>query len=449
MQQNNRGRFPTIFLVLYVISTFLLFQMFMKPRAAPEKTQSVLTEARKLEAEGRVTDPNVSLSARVKKLEQAAQKYEQFFQENKKSPQGMEARFREVNVYDYLANLQGQESGTHWYDQAEIRLKEMEKAFHGQQGTVQLEEKGQVRSSTGDLGQIASARLNNIRQARDLRNRNKPTYRFLDFFVGLTGRNPSFSYAFALILIVVVLKLLTFPFQKKQYRYMQDMQRIQPLVKDMQEKMKGRPPEEINRRMMQIYKENNVNIAGGCLPMLVTGFALLPIFYVVRAYEYQFTNAKFLWIGSEMARQYTWLADNLAQFDVPLFVLYNITLVASMLMQPKPADPQQAQQQKMMMIMMPAMFGVMMWMWQWSSAFMLYWLVLNLVSMYQSWLLTKHFKAENTAGAGGSGPAGTPGQPARALEPMKSAQGDRPANGRNGRGRSRQRPGHAPRGSGR
>jgi membrane protein insertase Oxa1/YidC/SpoIIIJ len=76
---------------------------------------------------------------------------------------------------------------------------------------------------------------------------------------------------------------------------------------------------------------------------------------------------------------------------VPFFVIYILSTVVYSLMQPKPADPQQAQQQRMMMWMMPIMFGWMMWSGKWSSAFMFYWLVLNLVSMYQSWLLKKRY----------------------------------------------------------
>ena len=40
----------------------------------------------------------------------------------------------------------------------------------------------------------------------------------------------------------------------------------QPLIKEAQEKLKGRPAQEIQQRTMAIYRENNVNMAGGCLP---------------------------------------------------------------------------------------------------------------------------------------------------------------------------------------
>jgi YidC/Oxa1 family membrane protein insertase len=433
--------------MVLIWAVFLLVSRYFLPQqaATPAQTGTLLTQAQALEAEGRKTDANVSMADRVKKLEQAVQKYEEFYKSNKRAPEGMQARFQEVNIYDYLANVEGK--GTHRYDQAEQLLKDMENSFHGHTGSVKLEEAGQTVPREGDLGKIATDRLNTLRAARDVRNRGKITYQVLDFLVRMTGRRPEFSYFFALMLVVVVLKVVTFPFQKKQYQYQQDMQRIQPLIKETQEKMKGRPPEEINRRIMEVCRENNVNMTAGCLPMLVMMFVLFPVFWMVRDYEYQFINAKFLWIGSAVALKSPWLGDNLAQFDVPLFVIYLFSNVAYSLMQPKPADPQQAQQQKMMMLMTPVIFGVMMFIYKWSSAFMLYWLILNLVSMYQSWILMKQFGLSGATGGsgGGGGPSGNGGLPGLApsapLGTMKGIQaksGD--GNGRNGSAR----PGAAP-----
>jgi YidC/Oxa1 family membrane protein insertase len=451
-QQNPRSRLTT-FLITYLI-LFGALQIYMyffapKPPAPPGQVQSVLAQARELEAAGRKEDPNVSLADRKKKLEQAIGKYEEFYNQNKTSPEGVQARFQQVNIYDYLARLEGEKAGTHWYDQAEHKLKDMENAFHGKTGEVQVEQDGQVVTRQGNLAHIATERLDAIRAARDQVNQNKWTYRSLDFFVRLTGSVPAFSYFFALLLIVVVLKVLTFPFQKKQYEYQRDMMRIQPKLKALQEEMKGRPQQEVSARTMELFKENNVSLAGGCLPMLVMVAVLFPVFYMVRDYEYQFTNATFLWIGSELSKQYWWIADNLAQFDIPLFVIYLLSTMGYSLLQPKPADPQQAQQQKMMMYMMPIMFGVFMFMYKWSSAFMLYWLILNIVSMYQSWVLMKRFGLSGGAAAtAGAGAEAAP-EPAKPLETMQGLPKPQ-ANGRNGKGGGRGAPGRVkPRGSGR
>jgi YidC/Oxa1 family membrane protein insertase len=206
------------------------------------------------------------------------------------------------------------------------------------------------------------------------------------------------------------------------------MQRIAPLMKDLQEKMKGRPPEEQQKKMIELQKEHNINMTGGCLPMVLQAAVLIPVFYMVRMYEYQFSKGYFLWIGSDLSHQWPqWFAPNLASFDVPMFALYMGSTILTSLLQPKPADPAQAQQQKMMMWMMPIMFGWMMWQGKWSSAFMFYWLVQNLVSMWQNWMLLRHF---------GPPPTGSPTVVAEGpVQPMQSGpatngNGRRPTTGR-------------------
>jgi YidC/Oxa1 family membrane protein insertase len=84
-----------------------------------------------------------------------------------------------------------------------------------------------------------------------------------------------------------------------------------------------------------------------------------------------------------------YFATSLAAFDLPLFVLYLLSMILTSLMTPPPADPQQARQQKMMMYMMPLMFGWFMYSAQWPAAFTFYWLVLNIVSTAQQYYILK------------------------------------------------------------
>jgi YidC/Oxa1 family membrane protein insertase len=438
-----------VIFAIYAI-TWLLFSQFIfgkgQQNQAPVPVAQRMAELQKQEAELRKADPNVSLSDRVKKLDQISKDYETVYQAHQKTPDGAAARFRSINIFDYLSALEGSKAGTHWYDQAELRLKEMEKGFHHQTGEVTIEdnrlEDGKVvttsRTVSGDLGKLSTEKLNQIRQARDVVNRDKWTYRVLDFFVTISGgkQSSTFSYALALSLIVIILKVITFPFQKKQYLSQRDMQRVAPLIKEVQEKMQGRPPQEVNARVMQIYKENNVSLTAGCIPMLVMMFVLLPVFWMVRDYEYQFVNAQFLWVGSAYSKTVWWLGDNLAQFDVPMFVIYLFSTVAFSLLQPKPADPQQAQTQKIMMFTMPLVFGWFMWAGQWSSAFMLYWLVLNMVSMYQSWTLMRQYGLSTDPQSGPPSGGGEAAEvPATPLQPMKSVHTSKKQQNGSGRGR--------------
>src|SRR5207237_10333255 len=119
-----------------------------------------------------------------------------------------------------------------------------------------------------------------------------------------------------------------------------------------------------------------------------------------------------------------WFAKNLASFDVPMFALYAGSMVFTSLLQPKAADPQQAQQQKMMTWMMPAIFGVMMWMYRWSSAFMFYWLAQNVIGLWQQWRLLHHFGPTPAPAAASAGRGEVaPPEPVTRLQPPGGERG--------------------------
>ena len=164
------------------------------------------------------------------------------------------------------------------------------------------------------------------------------------------------------------------------------MQRIAPKMKEVQEKLKGRPADEINREVMALYKKEGVSPAAGCVPMVLQMAVLIPLYSMIRMYEYQFRHGSFLWIGSALSHQYPrFLATSLAVPDVPLLLLYLVSMFLTSRLQPAAADPQQAQQQKMMAYVMPVMFGYMTWLYAWPSAFTFYWLIMNAVSTWQQW----------------------------------------------------------------
>jgi YidC/Oxa1 family membrane protein insertase len=84
------------------------------------------------------------------------------------------------------------------------------------------------------------------------------------------------EYGIAIILLTISVSLLLFPLTVKQTRSMKGMQEIQPEVKRLQKEYKE-DKEELNKRLMELYKEKGVNPAAGCLPMLVQ----MPIWFAL------------------------------------------------------------------------------------------------------------------------------------------------------------------------
>ncbi|MEN6521216.1 MAG: YidC/Oxa1 family membrane protein insertase [Armatimonadota bacterium] len=224
----------------------------------------------------------------------------------------------------------------------------------------------------------------------DMENRSKILYKIMDSLVLITNRIPWFSYWFAIILLTVIVKILITPLTKAQFKGMKDMQRIQPLVKELQAKYKD-DQRVLGEKTMQLYKDEGVNPLAGCLPILIQMPILILVYTMIRYYEQQFAHGTFLWIGWKPVEHLfnvpilnhpVWLtAANLAQPDLILLVLYTISMVISQRI--SIVDPTQAEQQKAMSIMMPVMFffiiGYL------PSAFVFYWLTFNILQTWQQY----------------------------------------------------------------
>ncbi|MBI3909774.1 MAG: membrane protein insertase YidC [Armatimonadetes bacterium] len=402
------------------LAWMVLFQLFFRP-GPPQPRQPVsdiYAAAQKAETDTlNAPDNQVSLTERIKRYEKAIGQYRQVRQYDSKSDLGINAYVGELRVLDRMTALQPTNTG--FFDRQEMLLKEMEQRFKGRSASITEQLNGESKP-VPNVSQWAEARLNQVRSSRDSIFEKKWQYRVLAFLVNLTGRVPAFSYWFALLLLTLALKGLLWPLNKIQFQAMRDMQRIQPQIKELQEelKRKGRPQDEINRRMMEFYREQRVNPLGGCLPAILQMAVLIPVWYMIRQFEYQFTHGYFLWINPHLGERFWWIAKNLASFDVPIFLIYLASTVLYSLLQPKPADPEQARTTRMMAWMMPVVFGVMMWTGKWSSAFMLYWLFQNLFSMWQNWGLLRQ-------------PARAPAAAAPAApEPLRPMQGQPGTNGR-------------------
>jgi YidC/Oxa1 family membrane protein insertase len=225
----------------------------------------------------------------------------------------------------------------------------------------------------------------------DKQNSQGILYKIMDGLVRLTGKK-SYSYWIAIILLTLIVKVIITPLTKAQFKSMREMQRIQPLVKELQAKYKGEQ-KVLGEKMMALYKEHGVNPLAGCLPLLIQMPILITLYYIIRAYEIQFANGTFLWIGwpalvhkfhflLPLSNRIVWFtAANLAQPDLILLVLYTISMVISQRM--SAVDPAQADQMKMMSIMMPIMFFFLIG--YLPSAFMLYWFVFNILQTWQQY----------------------------------------------------------------
>ena len=236
---------------------------------------------------------------------------------------------------------------------------------------------------------LAASTLTSLENAVDHANATTPPwnllYKLLDFFVNLFGgRGFSYSYALAILAISLLVRLALTPLSNKQFASMREMQKLQPYVKELQAKYKN-DKEVMMRKTQELYKEHNVNMFGGCGPMLVQLPILLGLYRMIVLYQYQFTHGHFFWVGSSLSATFPQVfAPNLGQQDIPLLLLYTVSMFVTQKLTVTPSiDPAQAEQQKQMAVMMPLFSGFLFLQWHLPSAFVLYYLIFNILSTAQ------------------------------------------------------------------
>ena len=81
------------------------------------------------------------------------------------------------------------------------------------------------------------------------------------------------NYGVAIILFAILIKLLMYPLTHKMFESTQKMQKIQPMIAEVQKKYKN-DKVRLNTELRKVYKEQGVNPLGGCLPLVLQ----IPIF---------------------------------------------------------------------------------------------------------------------------------------------------------------------------
>ena len=188
------------------------------------------------------------------------------------------------------------------------------------------------------------------------------------------------NYGWSIVLVTIIINLLLFPLRLTSMKSSRKMQTLQPQINAINEKYKGYPirdPRQAdkNQEIMDLYKKNDVNPVGGCLPMLLQ-LPFLWAFYKVLSVSIEMRGAHWLWV-TDLSQP-----ESLAIHMLPVLLI--VTQFLTQKMTPSPGmDPSQ---QKMMMIM-PLIFGYMFYFA--SSGLVLYWLTGNIVAVVQQWALNR------------------------------------------------------------
>lgn len=184
------------------------------------------------------------------------------------------------------------------------------------------------------------------------------------------------NWGWAIILLTILIKIVFYPLSAASYKSMAGMKKLQPRIQTLKERYKD-DRQKFQMEMMALYKKEKINPAGGCLPILIQ----IPVFialYWVLLESVEMRHAPFA----------LWLQDLSAPDPYYILpVLMGVSMWAQQKLNPAPMDDIQ---KKVMMIMPIALTFLFL---TFPQGLVLYWVVNNVLSIAQQWLINKQHAA--------------------------------------------------------
>lgn len=126
------------------------------------------------------------------------------------------------------------------------------------------------------------------------------------------------SYGISIIILTVAVKIILYPFYKKQMLSTMGMTELGPKIQALQRQYAG-DSETLNIKMQELYKEEGVNPAAGCLPMVIQMVIIMGLFTLLRSPLSYIKTPKmifaihesFLWIN-DLSQSDPWVLPILA-----------------------------------------------------------------------------------------------------------------------------------------
>jgi YidC/Oxa1 family membrane protein insertase len=209
------------------------------------------------------------------------------------------------------------------------------------------------------------------------------------------------NYGIAVILLTLVIKVCLHPLQRKMMIGMHKLQKLQPELKKIQEKYKGKTSIEARQKLameqQDLMRKAGANPVAGCLPM----FVQIPVFsalYGIFNAAYPIRGASFLWIHDLSQSDKLFVFQGFPREINLLPLIYAVTTIVQSRINAAPPsdDPQQETTRKMMMYM-PVMFAFIFY--YMPSGLVLYFAAQAVFGMCEYWYIKK-FLIKDGPGSG-------------------------------------------------
>ena len=173
------------------------------------------------------------------------------------------------------------------------------------------------------------------------------------------------TWAWSIVGLTVIVRLLLVPLTVRQIHSMQNLQRHAPQMKEIQKKYKADKKRQ-QEELMKFYRENNINPAASCLPLLAQFPVFISLYLVLKHFPH-LPGDNLEWLG-------LWNITEKASagWGPVLVAVYAVSQLASSYFMSATAD----RAQRILLLVLPIAFIP--FILNFPSGLMIYWLTTNL-----------------------------------------------------------------------
>lgn len=184
------------------------------------------------------------------------------------------------------------------------------------------------------------------------------------------------NWGFSIILLTLFVKACFFTLNAKAYNSMAKMRAIQPKMLEIRDRYADDRQQQ-SKEMMALYSKEGVNPLGGCLPILIQMPVFLALYWVLLE-SVELRHAPFIGYIHDLSSMDPY-------FIMP--VIMGFSMFIQQKLNPPPPDPMQAKIMQFLPVIFTFFFAF------FPSGLVLYWIVNNVLSIAQQWIITRRIEA--------------------------------------------------------
>lgn len=219
----------------------------------------------------------------------------------------------------------------------------------------------------------------------------------IQFFYDFCG-----DWGLAIIIVTVIFRIIVAPLMHKQAKSSYQMQKVQPLMQEIQRKYADDPTRQ-QEEMQKLYAEAKFNPLAGCLPMLLQMPIFVALFQVLNEMGSRTEGTSYVFynlIPSLVTTPSQAFSQGIGTFVpyVILMVIFAGSMFVPMLLQQK--NNKDDAQRKQTLIMSGVMSLFMLWIsWGSPAGVLLFWGVSSIIGVLQQQVSLRVMKKKDEAAA--------------------------------------------------